>query len=141
MKCILDLYDYNSNLIVARPMKSNIGAVITEVYKLIYVELTDSSTIPILLYLDNKTSNKKIVSKKRNLITAQHECWLNPAKRAVSTFTNHFNEMLTGCENQFPKYLWCQLVSQSVIVLNMLRKSRIDSKLSAHYQVSGTFNY
>ena len=39
MKYILVLYDYNSNLISARPMKSNKGTAITEAYESIYTEL------------------------------------------------------------------------------------------------------
>ena len=37
MKYILVLYDYDSNLIAARLMKSNKGVAITEAYELIYV--------------------------------------------------------------------------------------------------------
>ena len=54
MKYILVLYDYNRNLIRARPMKSNKGAAITEVYKSIYAELTEVAITPILQYLDNE---------------------------------------------------------------------------------------
>ena len=46
--------------------------------------------------------------------------------------------ILQGCNHCFPKYLWCQLLPQSVLTLNLLRKSRI---LSAHKQVFGSFNY
>ena len=48
---------------------------------------------------------------------------------------------MAGCDERFPKYLWCQLIPQAVITLNMLRQSRINPKLSAHDQVFGTFNY
>ena len=74
-------------------------------------------------------------------MAAPHDHRLNPAERAVSTFKNHFIAILAGCDERFPKYLWCQLIPQAVITLNMLRQSRINPKLSAHDQVFGTFNY
>ena len=48
---------------------------------------------------------------------------------------------MNSFQKQFPTYIWCQFVPQSVITLNMLRQSRINSKLSAHDQVFGAFNY
>ena len=112
---------------------------------MIYDELTEAGIIPILQYLDNETSKELIASiKKRNLkfqLAAPHDHQLNPANRAVSTFKNHFIVILAGCDERFPKYLWCQLIPQAVITLNMLLQSRINPKLSAHDQVFGTFNY
>ena len=54
MNCILVLYDYDSNLILARAMKTNKGAAITKAYESIYTELKDARITPIL-YLDNET--------------------------------------------------------------------------------------
>ena len=62
MKYILILYDYDSNLITARPMQSNKGTAITEAYKYIYAELIETGITPILQYLDNKTSKESIAS-------------------------------------------------------------------------------
>ena len=68
MKYILVLYDYDSNTILARVMKSNKGHAITTAYKLIYDELTEASIPLILQYLDNETSKELIaVIKKNNL--------------------------------------------------------------------------
>ena len=53
MQYILVLYDYDSNLILARAMKTNKGAAITKAYKSIYTELTHAKITPILQYLDN----------------------------------------------------------------------------------------
>ena len=145
MKYILVLYDYDSNAILAKAMKTNKGQAITTVYEALHNELKKAGITPILQYLDNETSIKLIASiKKKNLkfqLAAPHDHRLNPAERAVSTFKNHFIAILAGCDERFPKYLWCQLVPQAVITLNMLRQSRINPKLSAHDQVFGTFNY
>ena len=145
MKYILVLYDYDSNLTTARAMESNKGAAITEAYELIYTELTEAGITPTLQYLNNETSKELIaLIKNENLkyqLAAPHDHRFNPTERAASTFKNHFIAILAGCDEQFPKYLWCQLVPQAIVTLNMLRQSRINPKLSAHDQVFGTFNY
>ena len=144
MKYILVFYDYDSNAILAKAMKNNKGQAITTAYKVLHNELTEAGITPILQYLDNETSIELIASIKiKNLkfqLVAPHGHRLNPAERVVSTFKNHFIVILAGCDERFPKYLWCQLVPQVVITLNMLRQSRINPKQSAHDQVFGTFN-
>ena len=42
MKYILVLYDYDGNLIAARPMKFNKRSMITEEYESIHAELTEA---------------------------------------------------------------------------------------------------
>jgi hypothetical protein len=37
--------------------------------------------------------------------------------------------------------LWCCLVRQAKITLNLLRASRLNPRLSAYAQLSGAFNY
>ena len=143
MKYILVLYDYDSNAILAKAIKTNKGEAITTAYDALHTELTDAGITPILQYLDNETSRELIASiKSKNLkyqLSAHHDHRLNPAERAVSPFKNHFIVILVGCDERFPKL--CQLVPQAVITLNMLRQSRINPKLSAHDQVFGTFNF
>ena len=145
MKYILVLYNYDSNVILAKAMKTNKGQAITTAYEALHTELTKARITPILQYLDNETSIELIASiKKENLkfqLAAPHDHQFNPAERAVSTFKNHFIAILASCDERFPKYLWCQLVPQAVITLNMLWQSRINPKLSTHDQVFGTFNY
>ena len=126
-------------------MKNNKGQAITTAYEAIYNELTEASITPILQYLDNKTSKELIaLTKKKNLkfqLAAPQNHQLNPVERAVSTLKKHFIAVLTGCDKEFPKYLWCQLIPNAAIALNMLQQSRINPKLSTHDQVFGTFNY
>ena len=52
-------------------MKLNEGAAIMEAYESIYAELTDTSIIPILQYLDNETSKELIASIKKNKLKYQ----------------------------------------------------------------------
>ena len=74
-------------------------------------------------------------------LSVPHNHRFNPAERAGSTFKNHCIAILAGCDKRFLKYLWCQLIPQAVITINMLRQLKINPKLSAHNQSFGKFNY
>ena len=68
MKYILVLYDYDSNTILAKAMKTNKGQAITTACEALHTELTEAGIIPILIYLNNETSTELITSiKKKNL--------------------------------------------------------------------------
>ena len=105
MKYILVLYDYESNEILAKPMKTNKGQAITDVYDELHMKSTDADITPSLQYLDNKTSKELITSiKKKNLkyqLAAPHNHRLNPIGRAVSTFKNHIIAILANCNDKF----------------------------------------
>ena len=77
MKYILVLYNYDSNKILAKAMKTNKRQAITIVYEALHMELTEAGITPILQYLDNETSIELIVSiKKKNLkfkLAASHD--------------------------------------------------------------------
>ena len=145
IKYILILYNYNSNIILAKAMKTNKGEDITTTYDALYTTLTDAGITQILQYLNNETSREIIASiKSKNLkyqLATPHDHRLNPAKRAVSTFKNSSIVILAGCDQRFPKYLLCQLVPPVVNPPNILRQSRINPKLSTNDQVFGVFNY
>ena len=119
------LYDYDSNEILSKPMKSNKGSAIITAYDSIYNELIDTGIVPILQYLNNEVSKELIQSiKSKNLkyqLAALHDHRLNPAEKAIQTFKNRFVAILVGCDNCFQESLWCQLISQAVLTLNMLR--------------------
>jgi hypothetical protein len=74
-------------------------------------------------------------------LASPHENQLNPAKRSIQTFKNHLIAILHGCNRKFPAWLWCQIIPQVVMTLNMLRRSRINPRLSAHTQIFGVFDY
>ena len=145
MKYIFILYDYDTNVILASPMRSRKGEEIVRAYEECYKKLKDAGVTPVLQYLDNEVSQLLIDSIKNKQLSYQlaspNDHRLNPAERAVQTFKNHFVAILNGTDTRYPKYLWCRLIHQAVITLNMLRKSRINPKLSAYAQVFGEFNY
>ena len=65
----------------------------------------------------------------------------NAAERAIQTFKNHFIEGMVSTHKDFPLHLWCRLLPQSIVTLNLLRPSRINPNLSAHAQLHGLFDF
>ena len=65
----------------------------------------------------------------------------NAAERAMQTFKNHFIAGIVSTHNDFPLHVWCRLLPQVIITLNLLRPSRINPTLSAHAQLRGLFDF
>jgi hypothetical protein len=100
---------------------------------------------PLLQSLDNEAS-----LALRNYLTKQgityqlappHIYRRNNAERAIHTFNNHFIDGLCSVDPNFPLKLWDKLLPQVTITLNLLRKSRINPRLSAHAQLNGHFDF
>ena len=56
-------------------------------------------------------------------------------------FKNHFISGLCLVDNNFPLHLWCHLLDQAELTLNMLCMSRINPNLSAHEQLHGIHDF
>ena len=65
----------------------------------------------------------------------------NTEERAIQTFKNHFIDRIVSTHKYFPLYLWCRLLPQAIVTLNLLRQSRINPTLSAHAQLHGQFYF
>ena len=65
----------------------------------------------------------------------------NAAERAIQTFKNHFIAGIVSTHKYFPLQLWCRLLPQAIVTLNLLRPSRINPTLSAHVQLHGLFDF
>ena len=99
-------------------------------YKEMYEELEEKGFKPTLNIIDNKFS--KAVQK---YITSQNVGWLlvepnnhsvNAAERSIQTFKNDFISVLCSVGAGFPLQLWCYLLHQAEITLNLLRTSQSD---------------
>ena len=66
---------------------------------------------------------------------------LNTAERAIQTFKNHFISGIVLTQNDSPIHLWCRLLPQAIVTLNLLRPSRINPSLSTHAQLHGLFYF
>ena len=70
-----------------------------------------------------------------------HQHRRNPAERAIRTFKNHFIAGLCSTDENFPLQCWCRLLDQAELIINMLRPSRLNPRLSAYAQLEGSFNF
>ncbi|EEC45165.1 predicted protein [Phaeodactylum tricornutum CCAP 1055/1] len=142
---MLVLYDYDSNAIHVELMKNKSGPEILAAYKRAHALLTQRGLRPQLQRLDNEAS-----AALQSFMSSEHVDFQlapphlhrrNAAERAIRTFKNHFIAGLCTTNPDFPLHLWDRLLPQALITLNLLRRSRINPKLSAHAQLHGAFDY
>ena len=142
---ILVIYHYDSNAILAEPMKTRSKGDILQAYRKIHTKLTLHGMKPKLQMLDNEVSTILLNYMQKNKIAVQlappHMHRQNLAERAIRTFKEHFVSIRAGLDPKFPKNLWCRLIAQAVITLNLMRASRIHPKLSAYACINGEFDY
>ena len=62
-------------------------------------------------------------------------------ERAIQTFKSHLISGLCTVNPNFPLHIWEKLIPQLVITLNMIRRSRINPKLSVYQQLYGIYDY
>ena len=62
---------------------------------------------------------------------------INAAKRAICIFKDHFVAGLATVDNNFPIYLWCQIVKQAEFTMNLLQTSRTNPTLLLYAQIFG----
>jgi hypothetical protein len=97
--------------------------------------------------MDNKASTavKEFLQKEKNgyQLVPPHIHRRNEAERAIHSFKAHFITKLSTVDYHFPTimHLWCCLIHQATITLNLLRNSRLNKKLPACAQVFRPFNY
>ena len=100
---------------------------------------------PKLHVLDNKASKalKRLITTQNTVFQflEAYDHRVNAAERAIRTFQCHFISGLTLVDPNFPLYLWCQLLEQAEITLNLLRASQTCPKISAYTHLHGTFDF
>ena len=142
---LLIVYDYDSNMIFAEPMKSRTGAEHLAAYKKVHTLLTSRGLKPQLQRLDNEASAalQQFMSDEGidYQLVPPNVHRRNAAERAIRTFKNHFIAGLCSTDTGFPLHLWDKLLPQALLTLNLLRSSRINPRLSAQAQVHGAFDF
>ena len=145
MRYIFVCYAYQPNAILVRPMKSRSATCMVEAYKSVYDYLSDRGFKPKLNVMDNECS--KVVKSyiKSQQVTLQlaepdnHRS--NAAERAIQTFKNHFIAGLATVDPAFPMQLWCHLLEQAELTLNLMRTSRHDPSKSAYASLNTVFDW
>ena len=144
-KYILVAYNFDSNRIHVRPLKSRHDNDTIKAYKEIYSMLKQWGLKPQLHWLDNEASKalENFITKEQTeyQLTPPHIHGRNAAERAICTFKKHFISGLCSVDKNFPLHLWCCLLDQAELTLNMLRTSWINPNLSAHEQLHGIHDF
>jgi hypothetical protein len=95
--------------------------------------------------LDNEISKKfkkQIAENKMDhklVPPSNHRMLL--AERAIQTWKSHMISVLNGVDENFPIALWCQIIRQTELTLNLLRQSNIVPAISAFAHVHGQHHY
>jgi hypothetical protein len=134
-KYIMILYDYDSNAILAQPIKDRTDPELLRAFQVLEQELVVRGLKPKLMKLDNEASKLIKTYLHQQNITFQlvppNSHRRNSARRAIRSFKDQLIAGLCSTDKSFPMHLWDILLPQAVITLNMLRTSRINPKLSA----------
>jgi hypothetical protein len=142
---IVVLYDYDSNAILAEPMKNCTDHEMVRAFKHLLAYLCDRGLRPKLQRLDNEASAALQHAMRQENIDYQlippHVHRHNAAEGAIQTFKNHFIAGLCSVDPNFPLQLWDRLLPPATTTLNLLRSSRINPRLSAEAQLNGVFDY
>jgi len=137
---LLVLYDYDSNAILAEPMKSKSGPEIVRAYKTLHAQLVNRGLKPQLQKLDNEASKAlQDYMHSENIdfqLTPTGSHRRNAAERAIRTFKNHVIANLCGTDPDFPLAIWDLILPQMLLTLNLLRGSRLNPRLSAYAQLT-----
>ena len=145
IKHLLILFYIDTNYIFPEPIPNRIKRSIKYAYAKILRINKNRGLKPQLHRLENEASNilnKFTIEKHIDFqLTPAGIHWRNWVERAIQTSKNNFIAGLWSTDPRFPLNLWCKLVTQYVLTLNFLRNSWINTKLSAHEQVFGNFNY
>jgi hypothetical protein len=144
-KYIMVLYDYDSNAILANPIKDRTAPELLKVFQLMEQELVNRCLKPKLMKLDNEASKLLKYYLYHLDITFQlvppYSHRGNSAERAIRSFKDHLIAGLCSTDKSFPMHLWDRILPQAVTTLNMLRTSRINPKLSAATHIFGQYDF
>jgi hypothetical protein len=143
-KYIMILYDYDSNAILAQPIKYRTAPELLRAFQVMEQELVARGITPTLMKLDNEASKLlKTYLHQHNIpfqLVPPYSHRRNAAERAIRSFKDHLIAGLCSNDKSFPMRLWDILLPQAVITLNMLRTSRINPKFSASTHIYGQYD-
>ena len=144
-KYLFVLYYYDSNFILILPMKARADSEFIRVFTDLHENLLTRWINPAYMILDNEAYPAFKRELKANNIDLQLSPpgmhFRNAAERAISTFKDHFIAGICSIYPYFSMQNWYRLVDQANITLNLLRPSRLNTKISPYAQLNGIFYY
>ena len=139
------LVEVDANYIDAEPMKNRTEQEMIRAYQALLERIKSTGVCdPKKHIMDNEASAefKKVIKKQSKLQMVPPDSHRrNIAERAIQTFKNHFVAILSGVDAKFPMQLWCKLLPQTILTLNLMRQSNVAPKVSAYAYLHGEFSY
>ena len=139
------LYHYGTNAILAEPCKSKDQRELVRAFTALHTYLEKRGHKPTSLILDNEAPPQlQTVLEEKGIkfqLVPPYVHRRNAAERAIQTYKNHFVSGLCSTPTNFPLHLWCRLLTQSTITLNLMRPSRNNPNLSAYAVLEGSFDF
>ena len=133
-KYIMIAYDYDSNNILAEPLKSSTSLHIKNAYHKMRKLLCSRGRTPKMHVLDNEYSEvlKEYMEEENETfqLMPPHLHRQKAAYRAIKTFKNHFISGIVSTHKYFPIHLWCRLFTPAIVTLNLLCPSIKNPTLS-----------
>jgi len=143
--CFFVLYHYESNIILATPLKGLDDVSIFNTYKTHFNDLTSKGFKPKLNVMDNQATKhiKQFLTKQdcRLQLVEPHNHRINAAEQAIQTFKNAVIATLATTDSEFPLQLWDKLTPQVQDMLNLMRASRINPTISTYEALNGPYNW
>ena len=107
--------------------------------------LTNRGYITRVHWLDNEVSDSLNNYNRQKDIEFQlvtpHIHRVNAAERAIRTRKDHFIARLAITDTCFPMHMWCQLIPQATMTLNMMIPCQKKLNMLAHTAIEGQFNF
>ena len=143
-KYILVAYNFDSNSIHVKPLKSRQVNDTIKAYKEIYNMLTQWGLKPRLHWLDNEASKalKKFIDKEKTKyqLTPTHPPTQHSCMRHIH-IQEPLHQWFVLSRQISPLHIWCRLLDQAGLTLIMLHTSRINPNLSAHEELHGIHDF
>jgi hypothetical protein len=135
----------DANYIFCEPMKNRSEDEMIEAYQKVINRMKAAGLGLKTHRLDNKASKayKQCIcqnSMMHELVPPDNHR-SNLAEWAIQTFKHHFISILSGVDDKFLLSLWCLLLEQTELTVNLLRQSKVAPKISAFAHVHGQHDY
>ena len=136
------LYHYSTNAILVEPIKSQQDSDMIRAYNNLLNKITKHNKLPTIHYMDNEASAAFRANFKSPFqLVPPHTHRRNAAEVAIKTFKQNFIGIFSGTRKLFHLHLWCRLLPQTEMTLNMLQPCCSDPTISAYKAINGPFNY
>ena len=144
-KYILITYIYDDNAILSSPLNIISGSHIVEAYTKQVEHLTHRWYRPRVHWLDNEASDSlKKYNKQKDIdyqLVPPHIHRVNASEQAIMKWKDHFIAGISITDTRFPTNMWCQLIPQATMKLNMMISCRRNPTMLAHTVLERQFDF